>query len=84
MIKSFADRDTQALYEGKRVRRFDGLRKQAEKRLQILRRSRSVGDLQGLPSTPLEASSGGDRVGHSVSGSIVNGGSASDGTTPEF
>ena len=62
MIKSFADRDTQALYEGRRFRRFEGIREQAEKRLQILRRSRSLEDLRGLPSNHLEALSG-DRRG---------------------
>ena len=62
MIKSFADRDTQALYEGRRVRRFEGFWKQAEKRLQILHRSRSLEDLRGLPGNRLEALSG-DRVG---------------------
>lgn len=62
MIRSFADPDTQALYQGKRVRRFDGFRSQAEKRLQILRRARSLNDLRGLPSNRLEALAG-DRQG---------------------
>jgi proteic killer suppression protein len=62
VIRSFADRDTQALYEGKRLRRFEGFRAQAEKRLQILRRSGSLEDLRGLPSNRLEALSG-DRLG---------------------
>lgn len=62
MIKSFGNRDTRALYEGRRVRRFDGFRDQAEKRLQILRRARSLEDLRGLPSNRLEALAG-DRVG---------------------
>jgi toxin HigB-1 len=62
VIKSFADRDTRALYEGRRVRRFEGFRDQAEKRLQILRRSRSLEDLRSLPSNQLEALSG-DRIG---------------------
>jgi proteic killer suppression protein len=62
VIKSFADRDTQALYQGERVRRFDGFRDQAEKRLQILRRARSLQDLRGLPSNRLEALAG-DREG---------------------
>jgi proteic killer suppression protein len=62
VIKSFADRDTQALYQGERVRRFDGFRDQAEKRLQILRRARSLRDLRGLPSNRLEALAG-DREG---------------------
>jgi toxin HigB-1 len=62
VLRSFADRDTQALYQGERVRRFDGFRDQAEKRLQILRRARSLQDLRGLPSNRLEALAG-DREG---------------------
>jgi proteic killer suppression protein len=62
VIKSFGDRDTRALYQGQRVRRFDGFRDQAEKRLQILRRARSLEDLRGLPSNRLEALAG-DRAG---------------------
>ena len=62
MIKSFGHRDTRALYEGRRVPRFDGFREQAEKRLQILRRARSLEDLRGLPSNRLEALAG-DRAG---------------------
>lgn len=62
MIRSFADKDTQACYEGRRVRRFEGFRAQAEKRLQILRRARTLDDLRGLPSNRLEALSG-DRAG---------------------
>jgi toxin HigB-1 len=58
VIKSFGHRDTRALYEGRRVRRFDGFREQAEKRLQILRRARSLEDLRGLPSNRLEALAG--------------------------
>ena len=62
MIKSFADRDSEALYRGKPVRRFEGFREQAEKRLQILRRARSLEDLRGVPSNRLEALAG-DRQG---------------------
>jgi proteic killer suppression protein len=62
VIRSFADQDTQALYQGKRVRRFDGFRAQAEKRQQILRRARSLNDLGALPSNRLEALAG-DRQG---------------------
>jgi toxin HigB-1 len=58
VIKSFADRDTEALYHGTRVRRFDGFRHQAEKRLQILRRARTLEDLHGLPSNRLEPLAG--------------------------
>ena len=62
MIRSFANPETEALYQGKRVRRFDGFRAQAEKRLQILRRARSLNDLGALPSNRLEALAG-DRQG---------------------
>jgi toxin HigB-1 len=62
VISSFRDRDTRALYQGQRVRRFDGFRDQAEKRLQILRRARRLEDLRGLPSNRLEALAG-DRAG---------------------
>jgi toxin HigB-1 len=62
VIRSFADPETEALYQGKRVRRFDGFRAQAEKRLQILRRARSLNDLGALPSNRLEALAG-DRQG---------------------
>jgi toxin HigB-1 len=62
VIRSFAEKDTQALYQGKRVRRFKGFREQAEKRLQILRRARSLNDLRGLPGNRLEALAG-DRQG---------------------
>jgi proteic killer suppression protein len=43
-------------------RRFEGFRDQAEKRLQILRRSRSLEHWRSLPSSHLEALSG-DRIG---------------------
>jgi proteic killer suppression protein len=66
VIKSFADQDTQALYQGKRVRRFDGFRAQAEKRLQILRRARSLNDLGALPSNRLEALAGDRRGQYSI------------------
>jgi proteic killer suppression protein len=62
VIRSFADEDTRALYQGKRVRRFESFRAQAEKRLQILRRARSLNDLRALPSNRLEAL-GADREG---------------------
>ena len=66
MIRSFADKDTEALYGGKDVRRFRGFREQAERRLAILRNAKSLLDLAGLPSNRLEALSG-QRVGqHSI------------------
>lgn len=62
MIQSFRDKDTQALYEGRRVRRFEGFRAQAERRLDRLDTATSLRDLAGLPSNHLEALIG-DRKG---------------------
>ena len=66
MIQSFRDKDTEALYHGQRVRRFEAVQAQAERRLQILDSATSLVDLAGLPSNRLEALHG-DRQGqHSI------------------
>jgi toxin HigB-1 len=62
MIRSFRDKDTEALYQGRRVRRFEGFFAQAERRLQVLESATCLGDLMGLPSNRLEGL-GGDRKG---------------------
>ena len=62
MIRSFKDRDTESLYRGRRVRRFEGFRAQAERRLQILDSAVRLEDLMSLPSNRFEALSG-DRKG---------------------
>jgi len=62
VIRSFADRDARALFEGRRVRRFEAIREQAERRLQVLASARTLDDLRALRSNRLEALSG-DRAG---------------------
>lgn len=62
MIRSFRDKDAETLYEGRRVRRFESFRAQAERRLQILDSATCLEDLAGLPSNRLEALTG-DRKG---------------------
>lgn len=62
MIRSFRDKDTEALYLGRRVRRFEGFAAQVECRLQTLDSATCLEDLAGLPSNRLEAL-GGDRKG---------------------
>ena len=62
MIKSYRDKRTQEFAEGKRIREFEGFRRQAEKRLDILDAATSLADLQALPSNALEALKG-DRKG---------------------
>ena len=62
MIKTFASKQTKALYEGKPVKGWLSFKKQAEKRLQILDSATCLDDLKYLPSNRLEALSG-DRKG---------------------
>ena len=62
MIKSYRDKRTQEFAEGKRIKEFEGFRRQAEKRLDILDAATSLADLQALPSNALEALKG-DRKG---------------------
>jgi proteic killer suppression protein len=62
VIRSFRDPDTRALYEGRRVRRFDGIAAQAQRRLNLLDNATELRDLAGLPSNRLEALKG-DRKG---------------------
>ena len=62
MIKSFCCKDTAALYQGKRVRKFESCAAQAERRLEILDNAKAISDLMALPSNQFEAL-GGDRAG---------------------
>lgn len=62
MIQSYRDKRTKESAEGKRVKEFEGFRRQAEKRLDILDAATSLPDLQALPSNALEAMKG-DRKG---------------------
>ena len=62
MIQSYRDKRTKEFSEGKRVREFEGFRRQAEKRLDILDAATSLPDLQALPSNALEGMKG-DRKG---------------------
>ena len=54
--------NTEALYQGKRVRKFESCAAQAERRLEILDNAKTIQDLTGLPSNRFEALSG-DRAG---------------------
>jgi toxin HigB-1 len=58
MILSFRDRDTEQLWRGDFVRRFEGIRRQALMRLGRLEAATSLGDLAGLSGNRLEALKG--------------------------
>ena len=62
MIRSFKDKNTEALFNGNDVRKFRACRPQAERRLQILDSAPDLRDLAGLPSNRLQALKG-DRKG---------------------
>jgi toxin HigB-1 len=62
MIQSYRDKRAREFAEGKRVREFEGFRRQAEKRLDILDAATSLADFQALPSNALEGLKG-DRKG---------------------
>ncbi len=55
MIKSFRCKHTEALYQGKRVRKFESFMAQAERRLEILDNAKAISDLMALPSNRFEA-----------------------------
>ena len=66
MIQGFKCKDTQKLYEGHRARPFDGIRAQAERRLDRLDQATTLADLAGLPSNRLERLRGNQKGQHSL------------------
>lgn len=66
MIRSFASKDTQALYEGGSSRRFEPIRRQAIKRLDRVAAAQSLADLAALPGNRLEALAGNRKGQHSI------------------
>jgi len=66
MIKTFADKDAEALFNGLRVRRFVNIQAVARRKLEYLEAAAALGDLRVPPGNRLEALKG-DRVGqHSI------------------
>jgi proteic killer suppression protein len=66
MILTYRDKRTRDFAEGNRVREFEGFRRQAEKRLDILDAATSLTDLQALPSNALEALKGNRQGQYSI------------------
>jgi proteic killer suppression protein len=66
VIRGFKDKETERFFDGGRVKRFDGIRKQAERKLDMLNAAAALDDLRSPPGNRLEALSG-DRAGqHSI------------------
>jgi proteic killer suppression protein len=66
MIRSFADKKTESLWQGKRVAAFDFFRDKAERKLAVLDAATSLDDLGGLPGNRLEALKGDRKGQHSI------------------
>jgi proteic killer suppression protein len=62
MIRSFADRRTADFAAGRRVKAFQAIERQAQRRLRVLADADRIEDLAALPSNRFEAL-GGDRAG---------------------
>jgi len=65
-IQSFADSDTQALFEQKRVRRWVNIEAAALRKLAMLNRAGVLDDLRIPPGNRLEALRGDRRGQHSI------------------
>jgi toxin HigB-1 len=66
VIRSFATKDTRALFEDRPVRRFAAMERVVRRKLYYLHRARTLRDLQAPPGNRLEALTG-DRHGqHSI------------------
>ena len=66
MIRSFKCSETQALYDGKRVRRFANIDIVATRKLQMLDDAAELRDLLAPPANRLEALKGDRKGQHSI------------------
>jgi proteic killer suppression protein len=66
MIKSFKDKQTELLYNGGRVKKFQAFAGQAEKRLRILDAADTLDSLKYLPSNRFKALTGDRQEQYSI------------------
>ncbi|MFA7505701.1 MAG: type II toxin-antitoxin system RelE/ParE family toxin [Burkholderiaceae bacterium] len=65
-IQSFADTDTQTLFQQRRVRRFVNIEAVALRKLRLLHAAHNLNDLRIPPGNRLEALSGNRKGQHSI------------------
>lgn len=66
MIKSYRDKDTEALANNRYVKQFDSIQVTARKKLDVLKAARGLPDIAAVPGNRLETLHG-DREGqHSI------------------
>jgi proteic killer suppression protein len=66
MIRSFRDKDTEALFRDVSVRRFRAIERQARRKLLYLHRARVLQDLNAPPGNRLDTLRGDRRGQHSI------------------
>jgi proteic killer suppression protein len=66
MIRSFRDRASERLWMGDFVRQFNGIEKQAVRKLDMLHQARDLRDLRAPPANRLEALRGDRQDQHSI------------------
>jgi proteic killer suppression protein len=66
MIRSFADRGSEALFDDRRVRRFAGIERLARRKLLVLDAARELKELSVPPGNRLEALKGDRKGQHSI------------------
>ena len=66
MIKSFNNKETREIFEGRAVKKWLSFKRQAEKRLQILDSATSLQDLRNLPSNNFESLHGNRKGQYSI------------------
>jgi proteic killer suppression protein len=66
MIRRFADKDTEALFHGERVRKFVNIEKAARRKLEALDAAINIEDLRVPPGNRLEALKGDRKGQHSI------------------
>ena len=66
MIRSFADKNTEALFQRKHVRRFSQFERPARRKLEMLEAAMVLDDLRSPPGNRLEALKGDRKGQHSI------------------